>query len=278
MGTYYATLGLEPNADQAAIAAAYQRMRDQYNPARVEDVDPDLRAVAAQRSAELDQIYHVLSDPQRRRQYDISIGLAPKAAAKPRHTITPRERAYAIGGAILAVVLVAAIWIVTGRGDQEQVRAMGEVNRPAPAIELAALTGGSVSLAALRGNVVVVNFWGTWCEPCRRELPALQAAHEQLGDQGLTIIGVNLTDDEYTRGQTLDDVKTFLAQYGVNYPIALDVEGKVTNDYRVFPLPTSFFIDGEGRIRYIHVGELTLEDVTARFNELRQTVTAQRTE
>ena len=147
---------------------------------------------------------------------------------------------------------------------------MGEVNRPAPAFSLQTVAGDRISLTAYRGKVVLVNFWGTWCEPCKRELPALQAANERLGAKGLAIIGVNLTDDEKLQGVSEDGIRQFVAQYNLTYPIALDREGSVTNAFRVFPLPTSFFIDAQGQIRYVHVGELTLDDVTARFTELQR--------
>jgi thiol-disulfide isomerase/thioredoxin len=153
---------------------------------------------------------------------------------------------------------------------------MGEVDRPAPTFEVPAVAGGSVNLEAYKGKVVLLNFWGTWCEPCKRELPALETAHQQYGDQGLVVIGVNLTDDELAQGRNEEAIRAYLAQFGVTYPVALDMEGEITNAYRVFPLPTSFFIDGEGRIRYVHIGELTLDDVQARFLELKEAASAAR--
>jgi peroxiredoxin len=179
-----------------------------------------------------------------------------------------------LGVAVLAVALLAGIWWFTGSEAPESV-AMGETMRPAPAIELARLGGGEVNLADYRGQVVLVNFWGTWCEPCRRELPALQSAYEQLEAQGFTIIGVNLTRDEGNYGNDEADIQAFLDAYGVTFPIALDYDGEVTNDYRVFPLPTSFFIDPDGNIRYVRVGEVTFEDVVSRFEQLRGASTAQ---
>ncbi|NJN16089.1 MAG: redoxin domain-containing protein [Oscillochloris sp.] len=273
MATYYQLLEIASDADQAAIDTAYARQRQQYDPERVRDLDEELQQIAAQRTAEIDRAYQVLRDPQRRRQYDIGIGLIPvqSAAMKAaqRRQINPRERMLAIMGAIGAVVLIGVIWVFTGREPGPTGAAMAEVLRPAPTFELPALAGGMVDLEQYRGQVVVLNFWATWCEPCKRELPALQAAHQRYSDQGLAIIGVNLADDEASNGTTIDDIRTFLSGYGVTYAVALDVEGVVTDDYRVFPLPTSFFIDGEGNIRYVHVGELTLEDVSARFAELQ---------
>jgi peroxiredoxin len=281
METYYTLLSVEAGASQEAITAAYTHQRERYNPERVADLDPELRNVAAERSAELERVYAILADPERRQQYDASLGGAVGGAASKvvaeRSSLTPRERTYAIGGVIAAIALIATIWFITGRGAQPQSQEMGAVNRPAPTFAVPALAGGTINLADYKGKVVLLNFWGTWCEPCKRELPALQAAYSKLTDAGLAVIGVNLTDDEQAQGRDQAAIKAYLAQYGVTYPVALDVQGEVTNAYRVFPLPTSFFIDGEGRIRYVHIGELTLNDVQARFTELKGEASAQRT-
>lgn len=277
MSSYYTLLGIDPAAPSEAIEAAYSRQRERYDPARVRELDPELRRVAEERTAEIERAYKVLSDPQRRRQYDASLngGGSKGGQAAERRTLSPRERNYAIVGAIAAVALVAAIWLLTGREAGGPVGAeMGEVNRPAPAFSLRSLDGGTVDLESYRGQVVLLNFWGTWCEPCKREMPALQQAHQEYGEQGLAIIGVNLTDDEQIQGNTEDDVRAFVTQFNLTYPTALDSAGEVTNAYRVFPLPTSFFIDAQGQIRYVHVGELTYEDVAARFAELRPAASA----
>jgi peroxiredoxin len=275
MRDHYTTLGLARGADQEQIDGAYQRQRERYALERVKDLDPDMVQVAEARMAELERAYRILGDPQRRRQYDAGLQAeAPQSAAPQRRTLTTRERMYAVIGVGLALVLVGAVWVLTGRdagGIQGQ--AMGATSRPAPSFSLPELGGGTIDLEQYRGQVVLLNFWATWCEPCERELPALQAAHEQYGNQGLTIIGVNLADDELRNGTTPEEIRAFLDQYGVSFPIALDVEGKTTDAYRVFPLPTSFFIDPTGQIRYVHVSELKFDDVIARFNELR-TVTA----
>jgi peroxiredoxin len=272
MSTHYTLLGLEPQASGDEIEAAYQRQRERYNPGRVADLDDDMRQVAAERTTAIERAYTILADPERRRQYDISIGVAPAASGPPsaRRRLSPRERMFAAVGAVAALALVVTIWVITGRGSDVQSQAMGEVNRPAPAFSLQTVAGDSVSLTGYRGKVVLVNFWGTWCEPCKRELPALQAANERYGDKGLAIIGVNLTDDEKMQGVSEEGIRTFVAQYNLTYPIGLDHDGSVTTAFRVFPLPTSFFIDAQGRIRYVHVGELTLDDVTARFTELQR--------
>ncbi len=279
---YYDLLGIPADADAEAVEAAYRQQAERYNPDRFDDGDAELRRLAESRTAELQQAYQVLSDPEQRQRYDARTGrrqapvvaAATKPAPRRQAGLTPREWLMTLAVAVLAIALLAGIWMFTGRDSPEAV-AMGETMRPAPPIELARLGGGQVDLADYRGQVVLVNFWGTWCEPCRRELPALQRAYEQLEAQGFTIIGVNLARDEGSYGNDEADIQAFLDAYGVTYPIALDYDGKTTNDYRVFPLPTSFFIDPDGNIRYVRVGEVSFEDVVSRFEQLRGNSTAQ---
>ncbi|MFV9507152.1 MAG: redoxin domain-containing protein [Oscillochloridaceae bacterium umkhey_bin13] len=272
MNTYYQLLGVTPDTTQDGIEAAYQRERERYSPERVADLDPELRRIADERSAELQRAYAILADPERRRQYDHSLNETSSSAAAPaasRRGLSSREMRYAIIGSLAAVALVAVIWVLTGREPAPIGQAMPAMNREAPMFDVPALGGGTVDLADYRGQIVLLNFWGTWCEPCKREMPALQSAHAELGPEGLAVIGVNLTDDELAQGRDQAAIQSFLDQFGVTYPNALDLDGSLTNAYRVFPLPTSFFIDGEGRIRYVHIGELTRDDVAARFRELR---------
>jgi peroxiredoxin len=265
---YYSLLGVTPEADQTDIDAAYEQQRQRYAPERLGDLADDLRAVAQERLAEIERAYAVLRDPERRRQYDISQGFIPSTPRPVRREPGRRELLSAFAFAFAAVAIVVAVWMFTNR-ETLSGQAMGEVNRPAPSFTAPALRGGTIDLTQYRGNVVVLNFWGTWCEPCKRELPALQRAYDEFAGQGLMIIGVNLTDDEQVQGRTVADVAAFLDQYNVTYPIALDVDGTITEAYRVFPLPTSFFITPDGQIRYVHIGELTFDDIAVRFTELR---------
>jgi peroxiredoxin len=283
MTSYYSLLGTEPDAGSDAIESAYQRQRERYSMERVAGMDEDIQHTARQRLEEIERAYAVLSDPQQRQEYDAQLGIVsadgsaaasqPKASKqRTRQSISRREAWYAVGGIVVALVLVAVIWALTDRSD---IPAVGEVNRPAPSFTLPELRGGEVDLDEYRGQVVLVNFWGTWCEPCRRETPALQTAYEQLRDEGFVVIGVNMTEDEFVQNNDEDDIRAFADQYNVTYPIALDMEGEVSRAFRVYPLPTSFFIDPEGTIRYMRVSEITADEVVALFNQLKQEPTAQ---
>jgi peroxiredoxin len=274
METHYTLLGIAPGASQDDIDAAYQQQRERYRAEQVAEMDDDIQHFAAQRLAELEHAYETLSDPQRRQQYDASIGAAPAPAARParRAGLSMRERWYAVAGVLLALVLVGAVWTLTG--ERSNLPSAGEVDRPAPALSLPTLEGDEFDLADYQGQVVMINFWGTWCDPCKRETPELQAAYEQLRGEGFVLIGVNVTDDELTLGNTEDDIRAFADQYQITYPIALDMEGEAMKAFGGIHLPTSFFIDAEGRIRYVRIGELTSDEVQAFFTRLSQDTTA----
>lgn len=119
----------------------------------------------------------------------------------------------------------------------------------APDFTLDTLQGEQIKLSNLRGQIVVVNFWTTWCPPCRAETPALQSAYEAYQESSVVILGVNLTDQD-----SLPDVKSFVQDFKLTYPILLDRNGAVGLLYQLNGLPTTFFIDRKGVIRTTVVG------------------------
>jgi peroxiredoxin len=137
----------------------------------------------------------------------------------------------------------------SGRPTQARV---GEL---APEIDLPTLTGERIVLSQLVGKPVVVNFWATWCPPCRAEFPTLVRKYKQYQDQGLVIIGVNTQDTNSDEG-----IRTFMQNTLVNFPIVRDRDERVTRAYNVRGLPTSVFIDRQGIIREIIVGGLIEDD------------------
>ncbi len=122
------------------------------------------------------------------------------------------------------------------------------VGHPAPDFTLPGLDGTLVSLSDLRGRPVVLNFWATWCGPCRAEMPELQAAADRF-DGSLVVLGVDQGEDEAT-------VSAFLQELGISFPIVLDKEQDVGNTYRIMGLPTTFFIDKNGMIQRVWTGEM----------------------
>ncbi len=116
-----------------------------------------------------------------------------------------------------------------------------EIGEPAPAFALHGLDGNEVSLAALDGKVVVLNFWASWCGPCRREMPDFQKAWEEHREQGVVFLGIAVDD-------TASEASRFAEQVGVTYPLALDTTGDVARAYRIRAVPSTYFIDREGRL------------------------------
>jgi peroxiredoxin len=119
----------------------------------------------------------------------------------------------------------------------------------APDFTLETLQGGQVKLSDLRGKIVVVNFWTTWCPPCRAETPALEAAYEAYKDSNVVVLGVNLTDQD-----AIPDVKSFVQAFDLTYPILLDRDGAIGLLYQLNGLPTTFFVNRKGVIRTVVVG------------------------
>jgi peroxiredoxin len=118
---------------------------------------------------------------------------------------------------------------------------------PAPAFSLPARSGSAVSLASLKGQVVMLNFWASWCSPCRDEMPLLESMHKRYSKQGFALLGVNV------EAETADAEKV-LKKLTVSFPILWDKESKVSQLYNVSTMPFSVFIDRRGNVRYVHRG------------------------
>lgn len=123
-------------------------------------------------------------------------------------------------------------------------------NHPAPDFALSDLDGATVQLSALRGQVVLINVWATWCPPCRAEMPMIQAAYGQYRDQGFTVLAVNQREDART-------VAAYMAQSNLTFPALLDPDGAVSAAYRANVLPSSFFIDRAGVVRAVYRGPMS---------------------
>jgi peroxiredoxin len=127
--------------------------------------------------------------------------------------------------------------------------------------ELTDTAGRPIRLADLRGKAVWVNFWATWCPPCQFETPFLRQLDETYRDRGLEIVAVNVQE-------TVDVARSYAERYGLEYTIGADVSGHVFRAYRVFALPTQFFIDPDGIIRYVVQGPLTAEAAAERIEAI----------
>jgi cytochrome c biogenesis protein CcmG/thiol:disulfide interchange protein DsbE len=133
-------------------------------------------------------------------------------------------------------------------------------SRAAPSFTLTLFDGRTVALEELRGKVVLVNFWASWCVPCRTEAPSLEEGWRKYRDRGVVFLGVNIQDKE-------PDAIRFVEELGITYPNGRDASGKISIDYGVWGIPETFVIDRQGRITYKHVGALDLSILTAKLDQ-----------
>jgi len=127
------------------------------------------------------------------------------------------------------------------------------VGGPAPEITLKDLQGQEVRLSDLRGKVVLLNFWATWCKPCKDEMPAMQASYDKLRDQGFVVLAVNELEDT-------EKVIEHVRKHGHTFPVVMDHDNRVANQYGVVGLPASFLVDRQGIVREKIFGSLLTEE------------------
>ena len=156
---------------------------------------------------------------------------------------------FRLGAQVAAVAVVAALlgllaWKLV-QGESEVTSSLQRGGTPAaPDFTLERLDGkGDLTLASLRGKTVVLNFWASWCGPCKDETPLLQQASERWQGEDVVFVGVDVKD---FRG----DARKFLARYGVTYPNVYDGKGSTVGRYGVTGFPETYFVDGEGNVRH----------------------------
>lgn len=124
------------------------------------------------------------------------------------------------------------------------------------------LNGKEVSLSNYKGKKVFLNFWATWCPPCKAEMPEMEKLYQETKDSDLVILAVNLDEDK-------DTVQKFINSNKYNFPVLLDTGNIVASQYEVVSIPTSFFIDKEGNIVDKHIGAMTIEDMKNYINNIK---------
>ena len=156
---------------------------------------------------------------------------------------------------------MAALGVGLLRGNGGQVGGP-LVGKPAPAFSLQTLNGGTLSLASLKGRPVVLNFWASWCVPCRQEAPLLRDLSEKQTAGGLAVVGVVFSDKNLTA------VRAFVQEYALAYPSLLDPKLDTAIGYGVSGVPETFFIDKAGTVRGYDQGGLTRERLSAGLDKI----------
>jgi peroxiredoxin len=137
-------------------------------------------------------------------------------------------------------VLLISMWIVAPANA-------ASIQGKAPNFTLKSNSGKNVKLSELRGQVVLLNFWASWCGPCRQEMPLLEKLHKRYSALGFTVLGVNVEEDPRK-------AKTLLKDISVSFPILFDTSNKVSKQYKVSAMPSTIMIDRDGNMRYLHKG------------------------
>ena len=155
---------------------------------------------------------------------------------------------------------------VSTNTDQGQQLTVGlEKGNLAPDFELRSVDGKAIKLSSLRGKKVIVNFWATWCPPCRLEMPEMEKFYTKTKNEGIEILAVNLTKAEKSRA----DVPSFMETYGITFPVLLDENGEAARLYDVSSIPASFIIDTQGVIREKIVGPMTYDSMQEMLGTLK---------
>lgn len=124
------------------------------------------------------------------------------------------------------------------------------------------LNGKEVSLSDYKGKKVFLNFWASWCPPCKAEMPEMEKLYQETKDSDLVILAVNLAEDKST-------VQKFISGNKYNFPVLLDSDNSVAIKYQVASIPTSYFIDKDGNIVAKHIGSMTLENMKSYINNIK---------
>ena len=159
---------------------------------------------------------------------------------------------------VMLLLILASGILVTGCSTSVEAP---EIGKAAPSFQLTDINGQSVSLSDFQGKPVLLNFWATWCGPCRMEMPYIQEVYDEWSEQGLVLLAVNIREG-------LTTVEEFMRDYNLSFPVLLDMEGNVAEKYSVGGIPTTYFIDSDGIIRDMQIGAFRsvaeIEDILSR--------------
>lgn len=163
--------------------------------------------------------------------------------------------------AILLIMIAAIGYTLYNNATAEDVSLL-EVGDKAPDFELVDLQGNDHKLSDYEGQGVFLNFWGTWCKPCAKEMPAMDRQYDAFKDQGVQVLAVNIAQSEF-------EVNSFAKQYGLSFPVVIDKTKSVMTAYNIRPLPTTVLVNPDGKIQRIITGEMTEQDIEGFMEEIK---------
>lgn len=172
-------------------------------------------------------------------------------------TVDRKKKRLIIRTLVLIVLGAAIVFSITSK-DKVKVLAIGD---QAPDFELVDMDGNRHRLSDYKGQGVFLNFWGTWCGPCKKEMPYMENQYNAFKDQGVQILAVNIAESNLK-------VNTFRQQYGLTFPIAIDKTGSVKGAYNIVPLPTTFLIDKNGKIVNIITREMSEGEIKSYMEQI----------
>lgn len=181
--------------------------------------------------------------------WDQKLAAAGKASSTAGQR--PAWKRRLMSASLMGAALLMLWLMLMPRGEAETILTVGQV---APDFNLESLDGGRIQLSELRGQPVVVNFWATWCTPCRREMPDFQSVYERYKENGLMMIGLNV-------GEARVGIEEFRDQVGFQFPVLVDQQEEAQTAYRILPLPATFFIDRTGKISAIYQHQMTRSQI-----------------
>ena len=179
---------------------------------------------------------------------------APVTGPLPAAPKSQASTALPIVAGLIVLILVTRAFLSSSGGRP----ALGE---PAPDFALTLFDGSEVSLSSMRGQVVVLNFWASWCAPCRQEAPELQRAWELYREKGVAFWGVTFKDAPNAS-------QAFVQEFGITYPNGIDSQGRLRRAYGVSAVPETFIIDREGKVAWFHAGPLKADALVEQLAQL----------
>ncbi|MBU0904289.1 MAG: thiol-disulfide oxidoreductase ResA [Firmicutes bacterium] len=172
-----------------------------------------------------------------------------------------KQKRFILRTVILTVLAAAIIYTIYSNATKERTQILG-VGDEAPDFTLEDLNGEEHRLSDYKGQGVFLNFWGTWCKPCAKEMPAMNKQYAEYKDKGVQILAINIAQSNF-------EVQKFANQYGLDFPVVLDRTKSVMHTYNVDPLPTTILVNPEGKIERIITGEMTEQDIATFMEQIK---------